>query len=70
VYLDRGDVEQDAKGIGVMTEEQFLHLQQILLWLFQPFIGWWLVALVAASFSMAVLIIFFGLFRWMTSKLV
>lgn len=51
-----------------MSAEQFLHLQQILMWVFQPFIGWWLVALVAASFSMAVLIIFFGLFRWMTSK--
>lgn len=52
-----------------MTSQDFLDIQNALMYVFGPFIYWWLVCFTSGGFLLAVWIIWLGLLRWISKRM-
>jgi hypothetical protein len=51
-----------------MTQAEFTLIQDALIYVFQDIVGYWLSGLAALTVLWSLLMIFDGLFRWLTGK--
>ena len=51
-----------------MSENEFLLVQESLMWVFSPVLGWWFVGVSVGGVSMAIIMLWLGFLRRITSK--